>query len=815
MKKTILNFILAFIGFSNLINAQAPNYLWAKSVGGVNYERNIAVDSNGNTYVTGHYGSGTITFGSFTLTNSGLFDIYVVKYDTNGDVVWAKSAGGTGYDYGVGIAVDASGNCFVTGNFESGYLTFGSSTLTNPNPNLYGDMFILKYDSLGNALWAKSAAGTFREYGIDIDVDANGNSYVTGYFMGPSVTFGSTTLTNADQTFYTDEMFIVKYDASGNVVWAKSGRGNSFDEGRGIVVDAAGNSYVTGWFANPGVLFGSVYLADTSGYTVFVVKYDTDGGVVWAKKAGGTGIDYGQDIALDSVGNILVTGDSAGDPWTFGTSTLTNAAPAYSDMFILKFDSSGNPVWGKRVGGDYGDKGTGIAVDSSGNSYVTGYWGSTSISFGSTTFSGNTLGNYRMFIVKYNASGGVVWAKSPGTALTGVEREMSIGTDSNGYCYAAGSFDSNTLTLGSTVLSNPNGDSNTFLAKLDNVPAGATPVAAFTANVINIPIGGSVNFTDLSTNSPTEWSWTFTGASTTNSSVQNPVNIIYNSEGCYTVSLTATNNGGSSTTTQICYINVGNVSVSCNQLFFSEYLEGSASNKALEIYNPSNNAINLSSYSVELYANGSSTATQTQVLSGTLASHDVYVIANSSSIAEILALADSTSSVCNFNGDDAIVLKNGSNTIDVIGQVGIDPGVSWTVGTGSTLDNTLVRNPSVDGPSTSWTTVQNQWVANAVNSIVNLGQHNSNCSTLATAAFDENANYVAVAPNPTTGQLKISTKNEVSKITIMDLNGRIVNEKAFDNSEVVEVNIANLLNGVYLMRIETKAGTFTKKILKK
>lgn len=110
MRKLLSVLVLIFLGsVNNLINAQAPNYLWAKSVGGVNYESKIAVDSNGNTYVTGHYGSGTITFGNFTLTNSGLFDIYVVKYDSNGDVVWAKSTGGTGYDYGVGIAADDNG----------------------------------------------------------------------------------------------------------------------------------------------------------------------------------------------------------------------------------------------------------------------------------------------------------------------------------------------------------------------------------------------------------------------------------------------------------------------------------------------------------------------------------------------------------------------------------------------------------------------------------------------------------------------------------------------------------------------------------
>ena len=138
------------------------------------------------------------------------------------DWLWAKGAGGTYNDYTHSIAVDANGNSYVTGYFDSPTITFGSTVLTNAN-SAGGtcDIFIVKYDESGNVLWAKGEGGTSTDYAYSITVDANGNSFITGYFDSPSIIFGSTTLTNADNTGNTGDIFIVKYNTSGNVLWAK------------------------------------------------------------------------------------------------------------------------------------------------------------------------------------------------------------------------------------------------------------------------------------------------------------------------------------------------------------------------------------------------------------------------------------------------------------------------------------------------------------------------------------------------------------------------------------------------------------------
>lgn len=161
----------------------------------------------------------------------------------------------------------------------------------------------------------------------------------------------------------------------------------------------------------------------------------------------------------------------------------------------------------------------------------------------------------------------------------------------------------------------------------------------------------------------------------------------------------------------------------CGNLFFSEYLEGASNNKALEIYNPTGQSVDLSQYTVNTYANGVVVATNTLALSGTLAPGDVYVIANAQADAIILAQSDITSAVTFFNGDDAVELTQNGVPIDVIGVVGLDPGTSWSVGSGTTENNTLVRNPEFFEGTTDWTLGATQWTVFPNNTMDMLGGH--------------------------------------------------------------------------------------------
>ena len=177
---------------------------------------------------------------------------------------------------------------------------------------------------------------------------------------------------------------------------------------------------------------------------------------------------------------------------------------------------------------------------------------------------------------------------------------------------------------------------------------------------------------------------------------------------------------------------VGTVTVTapCSELYFSEYLEGISNNKALEIYNPTNAAINLSTYSVKAYNNGGLTISNSlQLPNKTIAAHDVYVIANSQAVAAILGVSDTTSTVTFFNGDDAVVLFKGTDTLDIIGKVGNDPGTNWTVGSGATSEFTLVRKMPVKKGQRRWTVGATEWNVYPQNTATYLGSHSSNCAS--------------------------------------------------------------------------------------
>ena len=280
MKKLI--FLFTIIGslciISRTSDAQSPEWSWATSAGGTDYDFgfSLALDASGNAYVTGYFYSPTITFGSYTLTNVGVTDAFLVKYDANGNVLWATSAGGTDDDCGRFLALDASGNVYVIGYFFSSTITFGSYTLTNVG---LSDVFLVKYDANGNVLWATSAGGTDTDESCSLALDASGNAYVTGNFSSPTITFGATTLTNSGSY----DIFLVKYNANGNVLWATSAKGITGDWSSSLALDASGNAYVTGCSFSPTITFGS--------YTLTIVNDHKNDMFLAKMKSGNTGIN--------------------------------------------------------------------------------------------------------------------------------------------------------------------------------------------------------------------------------------------------------------------------------------------------------------------------------------------------------------------------------------------------------------------------------------------------------------------------------------------------------------------------------------------
>jgi hypothetical protein len=215
--KTVLIFTF-FI--ATIITSKAQTWAWARNSIGTNSGTMAATtegsgmcaDLNGNVFITGYFANPTLSFGTFTLNNNGgagTGDIYIVKYSPNGNVIWAKNYGGPNTEWGYSVSSDNYSNVFLAGGISSPFVTFGSYTLNSGGGN---PVCIIKYDASGNVLWAKGSNSGSSGIAYSVSTDINGNSFITGYFISPTITFGAITLTLTG----TADIFVVKYDSNGN-----------------------------------------------------------------------------------------------------------------------------------------------------------------------------------------------------------------------------------------------------------------------------------------------------------------------------------------------------------------------------------------------------------------------------------------------------------------------------------------------------------------------------------------------------------------------------------------------------------------------
>lgn len=470
-----INWVVAFVLLFCSANsyAQSPNVLWAVRATGADVDEGngIAIDKQGNSVVTGYFKSDSICFGSVTLRyrgDSGKENMFVAKYDPHGNVVWAKSAAGAAY--GKGIAVDAYGNSYITGSFSSDTITFGTFSLLHSAATSWVnllDLFVVKYDSSGNVVWAKKAGGTGMDEGNAITTDSIGNIYLTGR-CGPFSVFDTTTLSCSCSGC--SLCFLAKYDTNGNLIWARTSTSplDAQAVGNGVAVDHAGNSYIIGSFAGDTVMFDSHVVSSSRSfyYEVFIAMYDAAGNGLWVKKGTGYGggNNEGRSIDVDTAGNVYFAGHFQSDSISFEALTLLNRRANWQDLFFGKCDAGGNIIWAKRGGGEGFDLANCIKVDKWGGIYLTGYCEGDSLSFGDTTFlTGFPTLKYGMYVSKLNVSGNLDWIKLVPGSMIG----NSLATDASGSCILTGRY-SDTVSVGTTTLI-CSGLVDLFVVKLSNV----------------------------------------------------------------------------------------------------------------------------------------------------------------------------------------------------------------------------------------------------------------------------------------------------------------------------------------------------------
>mgnify|MGYP000355127537 CR=1 FL=1 len=389
---------------------------------GIDSGKDITTDSDGNIYVTG-----TTSGNLDNNTSSGGKDIFVTKYDSSGSKKWTQQLGSSSDDEGLGITTDNAGNIYVTG------ITNGS--LENNTTAGVADLFVAKYSSQGNKQWIRQLGSPSHDSGNAIATDSNGNIFITG------VTYGAFDgNTNAGPFTGSYDLFIVKYDGDGTKKWTRQLGTYGSDYGQDIEVDSAGNAYVTGY--TNGGLDGNT---SAGNYDLFIVKYDNDGTKKWTRQLGSSSDDHGQGIGVDNSGNVYVTGKTL---WQLPNQV---AAGGY-DVFIAKYSDNGTKQWTRQFGTSEIDDGTDLALDVTGNVYVTGF------TRGNLDDVSNN-GADDFFVTKYSDNGTKQWSKLLGT--TAGEQGNGISVDAAGNSYVTG-FTSTGFDGNSSF-----GSDDVFVTKLD------------------------------------------------------------------------------------------------------------------------------------------------------------------------------------------------------------------------------------------------------------------------------------------------------------------------------------------------------------
>ena len=361
------------------LNASGSALVYFTTLGSGSGGTSIAVDGEQNAYVAGATSLTAFptTANAFQTSLAGARDVFVVKLDATGStLLYSTFLGSSGDDTASDIAVDGEGNAYLTGTTNSpGFPT------ENPFEATYSDGdrdgFVTKLNASGSALsYSTYLGGDGIDQGLGIAVDGEGNAYVTGQTRS-----GTFPLVNALQpgsffTTVTGDAFVTKFDASGSqLVYSTFFGGTKSDLGRSIVADSAGNAYVAGWTASDDFLTVNPVQETLNGFSdAFVTKFNPSGSeLLYSTYFGGNGPDTAQGIGLDSEGNVYVIGDSASTDFpTLEPVEVFSAATTTHDSYLAKFGASGSLVYATPFGGGDDDDGMGIAVDSSGNAYVTG-----------------------------------------------------------------------------------------------------------------------------------------------------------------------------------------------------------------------------------------------------------------------------------------------------------------------------------------------------------------------------------------------------------------------------------------------------------
>lgn len=428
--------LFKFCAFSILIStisfsvfAQNVNFEWAIGIGGLQSDdiRSIAVDDSGNVYITGSF-SNTVDFDPGTSTSP-------ITSAGASDIYLAKftSSGQLKWVHSYGT---------VAADFSHLVLINDSSQIYIAG-NMGPDIFIKKLSSGGNLIWTKTISGSGFKILTSGTLDQDDKLIIGGHFKGTIDFDPGSGMANLSSTgANSEDPFLLKFNSSGSMLWARSFGGSSVERINSMATDANSNIYLTGFFEgtsdfDPGI--GVINKSSSGLSDIFLMKLDTNGATLWVRTIGGNMGDIASAIAVDSAGNSYLTGQFNGTVDFDPAAGVTNLSASFApDAFFCKFSTAGNLAWAKDVGGTFTDWGFAVALDDSANAYFTGFYEFNNVDFdpGPGTYNLSSAGLIDAFILKLNASGDFKWAQSMGGQLE--EIGTAIQVDKYGNIYTAG-----------------------------------------------------------------------------------------------------------------------------------------------------------------------------------------------------------------------------------------------------------------------------------------------------------------------------------------------------------------------------------------
>lgn len=445
-------------------------FVWAKGFGGAGTESAgaVVVDATGNSHIAADF-SGSVVFGSTSLSALGSSDIALLKLGADGSVLSATRLGGANFDAAKAIALDPAGGVVLAGEF------LVSTVLGGATHNSAGskDISLVKLDSQGAVVWSRRFGGTLADSVYGLSVDADGNILIAGDFSG-SIGFGGSTLTSAGGR----DGFVAKIDSTGSAVWAVKAGGVSNDSCYAVTVAPDGRIAAVGSFSGTSS-FGPYSRASTGGADGFSMMLSSGGLVEWASRFGGSSNDSARAVAVDLTGAICVAGNFAGTDAGFGNSLLSSEGG--DDVFVTRLAAAdGGFLTTSQCGGAGADAGLGIAADRFGSLYLTGSYS------GLAYFGGEALTTPQgpdCFVAKLSLDGGFVWALDGAGA--GEEKGNGISVNAAGQILVAGNF-AQSAVFGAHSVSG-GGGVDLFVAKVN----GPTPTFGATPAAITVDTGGS------------------------------------------------------------------------------------------------------------------------------------------------------------------------------------------------------------------------------------------------------------------------------------------------------------------------------------